>query len=109
VGVVEDVQLASDATHVNVYAVVWRRYANLVHSNSRFWKVTGAEIKGGVLTGLDVKLGSIRSMMVGGVTFATPDKDMGVSAREGDQFILHDTAKSDWLNWAPKMRLEAKD
>ncbi len=102
----EEVQLSTDSTQVDVHAVIWRRYSPLVHAGSQFWKVSGADVKGGVLTGLEVKVNSLQSLLTGGVAFATPETNAGDVARDSDQFVIHEEAKSEWTNWAPKIAID---
>jgi len=60
-------------------------------------------VKGGLLTGISMKMDSLRSLLSGGVAFATPEKDMGDQAKNGSEFVLHDEVRKDWLDWAPKI------
>ena len=105
VGTIEEVQLAPDATHVDVHAVIWRRYTPLVHQRTQFWRISGADVKGGVFSGIEVKLDSLQALLTGGIAFATPETDAGPVATEADQFIVHDQPKSEWLSWSPKIAI----
>src|SRR5579864_2610501 len=55
-------------------AVIERRYAALVRDHSRFWISGGFDLKGGLLTGVEMKLDSVRDLVSGEVSFATPDR-----------------------------------
>lgn len=105
VGMVEQLHMGSDATHVNVHLVIWPKYAPLIRQNSRFWNMSGADVKGGVFSGLEVKVGTLRSLLVGAIAFATPDTKMGEPARDGESFVLHPEPDKDWLKWSPKIDL----
>jgi len=105
VGTVEEVQLAPDSTHVNVHTVIWGRYAPLVHRRTQFWRISGADVKGGVFTGIEVKLDSLQALLTGGIAFATPETDAGPVATEADQFTVHDQPKSEWLSWSPSIAI----
>jgi paraquat-inducible protein B len=105
VGVIQDVELSSDSTGVNVYAVIRHRYAPLVKSNSQFWVISGIDVKGGLFSGVQMKMESLRTLISGGVGFATPEENMGEQAQNGSEFVLHDSAKKDWLEWAPKISI----
>jgi paraquat-inducible protein B len=109
VGVVQDVRLSSDGAGVDVRAIVRRGYAPLVKSNSQFWSVAGIDVKGGLLTGIQMKMESLRSLLSGGIAFATPEKDMGEQATNGSEFVLHDDVQKEWLNWAPKISITPED
>jgi paraquat-inducible protein B len=102
VGVIQNVGLAPDATHVDVHVLIWQRYSPLVRTNSQFWSVSGADVQGGVFTGVKVRVDSLRSFISGGIAFASPDR-LGDAAKDGTEFALYDEAKKDWLSWAPKI------
>jgi paraquat-inducible protein B len=107
VGTVEQIQLGKQANTVDMLVRVWRRYVVLIRTKSQFWPVKGAEIKGGLFTGVQLKLDSIRSILTGGIAFATPEKDPGNPVPNGAQFILDEQPKPDWLKWQPKFDLPA--
>jgi paraquat-inducible protein B len=109
VGAVESVKLGSNATQVDVHVVIHQRYRPLVRTNSEFWSVSGADLKGGIFTGISFKLESLRSLISGGVAFASPDKDAGPAANPGAEFDLHDEAKKDWLAWSPQIKLPTEN
>jgi len=52
-----------------------------------------------------VKIGSLSSIISGQIAFATPDKDAGPRAKDGSQFLLHDDADKEWLNWRPSIQV----
>ena len=106
VGGIDHAELGRDATHVNVQAIVWRRYARLVRTNSRFWSVSGANVKGGMLTGVEVKVNSLSSLISGGVAFASPDQEMGERANDGSTFTLNDEPHKEWLSWSPPILVD---
>ena len=85
--------------------MIWRRYAALLHPTSEFWTTPGADVKGGIFSGLELKLGNLKSLISGGITFATPDDELPVQAKDGAEFTLHDDPKDAWLKWSPKLPL----
>jgi paraquat-inducible protein B len=103
VGLVKDVQLGSEGNKVEAHFVIWHRYEALVKTHSRFWPLSGMDVKGGLFTGLDFRLESLRTLINGGISFATPDKDMGDAVKDGTQFTLDSEPKKDWLEWAPRI------
>src|SRR5205823_13741158 len=109
VGSVADVRLSADARLVDLPALIRRRYAPLVRANSRFWLVSGADVRGGLFSGVQVKLESIRSLISGGITFATPDDKMGPPATDGAEFPIFDEPAKEWLTWSPKIVLPPED
>jgi paraquat-inducible protein B len=109
VGVIEKIQLSADADGVDVYAFIQRRYCPLVRANSQFWVVSAVDFKGGLLTGVQMKVESLRSLLSGGIAFATPDKNMGEPAENGATFPLYDEPKKDWTDWTPKIPITPDD
>jgi paraquat-inducible protein B len=109
VGVIEDVQLSADAASVDVHALIHQRYSPLVKTNSQFWVVSAVDFKGGLFTGIQMKVESFHTLLSGGVAFATPEKNMGEQAQNTYEFVLHDEAKKDWLTWAPAIPIHPDD
>ena len=109
VGIVDAVRLAEDGTHVIVRVVVQSRYAPLVRKNSEFWTETPADIKGGIFTGVELKLGSIRQILSGGISFASPDNPLEAAVANEETFLLHDEPSKDWPAWNPKIPIEPGD
>jgi len=103
VGVVQEVELSNNATTMDIHVVIRRRYANLVRSSSVFWNVSGAQISGGLFRGVQVKVESLRSLLVGGIAFATPNDPRAAPARNGMVFPLGGGPKAEWLAWAPRI------
>ena len=109
VGVVQDVELTNDATTTDIHIVIRRRYASLVRTNSVFWNVSGAQISGGLFRGVQVKIDSLRSLLVGGVAFATPNDSRAKPASDGAVYWLGNGPKAEWLAWSPQIPLPPKD
>jgi paraquat-inducible protein B len=105
VGIIRDTRLSRDADGVDIEVFINRPYAPLVRMNSKFWIASGIDVKGGILTGMQMKLDSLRSLLQGGVTFATPDVTAD-PAQDGAQFPLYGEPEKDWLNWSPKIAIE---
>ncbi len=107
VGVVEQHRLAPDATHVLVSLKIFAPYDRLVHLDTRFWNSGGFNMKVGLL-GANLHTNSLESLVAGGVSFATPDRDrpeaMG-RAPEGTVFELQDEGDKAWLKWSPRIDL----
>ncbi|MBM4113040.1 MAG: MCE family protein, partial [Phycisphaerae bacterium] len=72
VGQVIDLALGSDSRGAIVTIRIEPRYAPLVRSTSRFWNASGFSLDLGI-TGLSTQVESLESVLVGGVSFATPD------------------------------------
>ena len=103
VGVVQNVDLAPNATSADVHILIFQRYAPLVREGSAFWNVSGLSLKGNILKGLEVDFESLRALVTGGVEFATPPNS--ARAKPGTVFFLHEQPKKEWLAWAPQIKL----
>ena len=103
VGVVQNVDLAPNATSADVHILIFQRYAPLVREGSAFWNVSGLSLKGNILKGLEVDFESLRALVTGGVEFATPPNS--ARAKPGTVFFLHEQPKKEWLGWAPQVKI----
>lgn len=106
VGAVQSAHLGPDAATVNIHVFIRRRYANLVRKGSKFWDVSGIDVKAGLFRGLEVNVESLRSLLAGGIAFATPDDPKDEAAKGGTVFPLHDKPKKEWLGWAPRIPIQ---
>jgi paraquat-inducible protein B len=106
VGEVREFELGPEADRVNARITIWRRYSALVRSNSHFWPLSGFDVKGGIFSGLELKLSSLKSLVSGGIAFATPEKNMGPPAAAGTDFALEPEAPKNWRDWAPKISIK---
>jgi paraquat-inducible protein B len=104
VGAVVSNELSSDGTRVRIRINVEKRYAALVRSNSVFWNASGVSAKLG-LTGIHIHAESLKSLLAGGIAFATPPKP-GQTVSEGSVFKLHAEAKDDWYKWETDLDAE---
>jgi paraquat-inducible protein B len=109
VGMINGIDLSADASGIDVHIFVRHRYSNLVQTDSKFWLVKGADIKGGILSGLKVELGSLQEIVSGGVEFATPENGEGAIAKEGSEFPLYDDYKKEWMDWSPRIPILPDD
>jgi paraquat-inducible protein B len=103
VGTVQKLDLAPNALSADVHVIIFPRFAALVREGSTFWDVSGLNIKGGVLKGMQVEFESLRSFITGGIEFATPPGTK--QAKAGTVFFLYGEPKPEWLAWAPRIRI----
>jgi paraquat-inducible protein B len=101
VGVVHKLDLSPNSLSADIHVVIFPRYAALVREGSSFWDVSGINIKGGLLKGIEVEFESLRSVITGGIEFATPPGT--ARAKSGTVFFLHDEPKKEWLAWVAKI------
>jgi len=106
VGAVQKIDLAPNALSADVHVVIYARFAPLVREGSAFWDVSGVNVKGGILKGLEVELESLRSFLSGGIEFASPPGTP--RAKPGTVFFLYGEPKKEWLGWAPKIPIAAE-
>lgn len=107
VGSVTGADLSPDATGVHTHVFISQRFARLVRIGSRFWSVSGVDVNVG-LKGVEVNVESLRSLVTGGISFATPDAN-SAPAKNGTIFVLHEKPQKDWLDWAPKIPIPPSD
>lgn len=107
VGKVSHFELGPTSDRVLIHLLIEPRYAPLVRSGSRFWNASGIGVDASLFKGLKVRTESLEALVEGGIAFATPDNPaMGGQALPGQTFALHDEVNEQWLNWAPKIRLD---
>lgn len=97
VGTVNGVRLSDDARAAEVELTVYRRYAPLVRTGSAFWNVSGLSVSGGLVKGVELQLESIRTLVTGGIEFASPESSP--RAKGGTVFFLHESPRKEWLAW----------
>ena len=102
---VRSVQLSADATAAEINVLIKPRYVKLVRSSSKFWNSSGADVKFGLFSGLEVNVESLKSLVGGGIVFATPNDPKARQARNGTAFFLYDQPEKDWLDWAPRISI----
>ncbi len=70
---------------------VLEKYAHLVRDNSVFWDTGGISLRANP-GGVNLQVGSLKSILAGGVTFATPEpekKGPAPAARDEQAFTMH--------------------
>lgn len=108
VGSVQESQLVTNSSAVQIRVSIKRRYAPLVRVNSEFWNVSGVDVRLGLFRGAEINVESLRSLLVGGLAFATPNDANSPPAEDGTVFPLNEEAKKEWLQWAPQIPLESE-
>ena len=104
VGQVLGSRLGPESQTVQVTAHVDENYAPLVRKNSVFWNAGGINMDLSLL-GVDVRAQSLKALISGGVSFATPD-ELGPPAPPDIAFRLYEKPQEQWLSWAPAIKLE---
>ena len=79
------------ARNVTIHAFVRAPFDRYVHDNSRFWNASGATVQLGA-SGLQLKVESLRAVIMGGVAFETPDDSKASVESDSDHaFTLYET------------------
>jgi paraquat-inducible protein B len=108
VGMVSSTGLSRDGSSAQVHVLIEPRYARLVRVGSRFWSASGVDVSLSLFKGVEINVDSLRSLVAGGVVFATPDGE-SAAAKDGSTFVLHDKPEKEWLGWTPKISAPAGD
>jgi len=56
-----------------------------------------------LIRGVEINIESLRSLVTGGIAFATPDDPKSLPAKDGTIFLLHTKPQKEWLEWMPKI------
>nr|WP_314738974.1 MlaD family protein [uncultured Haemophilus sp.] len=91
VGQVADYRFSSDRKKVEIDLLINKKDVALVKKNSRFWNISGVNIKAG-MSGVDVAMDSLAAVVIGGVAFDSPDNDE--PAEQGQSYNLYPDFKS---------------
>ncbi|VVS91662.1 PqiB family protein [Desulfoluna spongiiphila] len=103
VGHVTGSELSENRDKVYVYINIYKQFADLVSSDTRFWNVSGIRIQGGLMTKMKISSESFEALVAGGIAFATPETEaQGKQVKTDHHFVLHkemDEAWREWLAW----------
>lgn len=105
VGEVLGYQLGNDAREVTLRLRIHPEYAPLLRVNSKFWNAGGLNFSFGLFHGAELSAESARTLVSGGVEFATPT-EFAQPATNGYAFRLYDKAEDAWKNWEPNIPLK---
>ncbi len=110
VGSVTGYQLSPSFQKVQIFVSIKHRFRPLIRINTRFWNVSGIEIRGGFFSGVAMNMNSLESLVKGGIAFATPDTvNLARAAEPGQHFILHKKPEREWLDWQPDVKILEKE
>jgi paraquat-inducible protein B len=82
------------ANYVTIHAFVRKPFDRYVHDNSRFWNASGVNIRLGG-NGVQVQLESLKTVILGGIAFDTPQADeqrssnAALQSKDGHEFPLY--------------------
>jgi paraquat-inducible protein B len=103
VGSVTHSELSEQSDKVLITLNIEPKYQHLVRDNSQFWAVSGFNVDIG-LTGATLKAESLKTILAGGIAFATPSSTNGSTvAAPFSRFNLAQEVNADWLDWDTKV------
>ncbi len=100
VGEVLYYQLGADGREVVIHACVWEEYAPLVRMESKFWNAGELSLHAGLFRGIDISADSPKTLISGGIEFATPP-DAQSPATNGTSFVINEAPEDKWKTWSP--------
>ncbi|MBX9755744.1 MAG: MlaD family protein [Pseudomonadaceae bacterium] len=74
VGSVTSISLARDRQKMQIGLLIEPQFAALINRSSYFWNASGISVNGS-LSGIEIKSGSLQSLIEGGIAFETAEKD----------------------------------
>ncbi|MDX1604670.1 MAG: MlaD family protein, partial [Candidatus Competibacterales bacterium] len=104
IGTVVTVELARDASAVEVRAYIEPRFAGLIREQVRFWRSGRVRLDIG-LDGFTLTVDNLPTLLLGGVELAIPPRP-GAAVADGHRFTLHAGARDEWRDWSPGLNLE---
>ena len=105
VGIVDSVDLSTDATEVIVQITVEEPYYRLIRKGTKFWDSGGVDMQVNLL-GAKIRTGSLESIISGSIEFATPPEAAEAAiAQSGSHFLLHEKADEKWGEWKTVIEL----
>jgi paraquat-inducible protein B len=81
------------AESVLIHAFIRAPFDQYVHTESRFWNASGVSLDMGA-SGIQLRVESLRALLLGGISFDTPDEAKSIAAAAKDSvFPLYDNAE----------------
>ncbi len=98
VGKITGFSLDQNGKWILINTFIAQKYVHLLSPESLFYNISNVSVKGD-LSGIEIKTGSLRSMLAGGIAFITPDPENPESVKisRDQQYILYDS-REDALN-----------
>ena len=103
VGAVSYFALNDDARMVSIHLLIETNFAPLIRTDTKFWNAGGINVRLKLL-GINVSAENMKSLIIGGIAFATPD-DPGPPAPASTVFPLYAKPDNSWLDWSPAIAI----
>ncbi|MEA2116409.1 MAG: MlaD family protein [Thermodesulfobacteriota bacterium] len=71
VGEITDIRFTEDGKGIQTEILIYDLYTHLVREDAVFWDVSGVQVDGS-LSSFNINLGSLQSMLAGGIAFSNP-------------------------------------
>lgn len=94
--------LSPNSKTVKIHVLIKPNFTSLVRHNSVWWNAGGVDINWHLLSGLNMSAENLKSVITGGIAFATPNEP-ATPAVAGTTFELYDRPNTKWFEWAPDM------
>ncbi|HZL13159.1 MAG TPA: MlaD family protein [Verrucomicrobiae bacterium] len=104
VGEVQYLELGRDSTTVSIHVFLKPNFAPLVRTNTVWWNAGGINIDWHLLLRFTMTAENLRSIVTGGIAFATPNEP-GPPAPPETIYVLHEKPEEEWLAWSPRMNI----
>lgn len=100
VGEIISINFKKDSADLNVGVVIYKQFANLISADSYFWNASGLRVTASFKEGIEMQLGSVRTLIEGGICFATPPNARPLEADKGkfQLFANQDDAEDSMLS-----------
>lgn len=99
IGSITSVELSKNAQKIIAQMNIDKKYTRLIRSNTIFWRKLAVEANLGLFNS-ELKLGSLDSLLNGGIECFTPT-EIGERAKARTAFILREKAPKEVVSWHP--------
>ncbi len=93
VGVITGYTLLKKGNRFIINAFVFKKFTYLLKTTSKFYNISGIDIKGGI-SGIHIKTGSLKTIIAGGIAFFNPVQKKQIQAEKNHCFTLYDNYQS---------------
>lgn len=103
IGKIHKKELSSDGSKVIMHCKIENKYANLVRKNSKFYDISGFNVKFSIFSGSKVESNTFTSILKGGLVLVTP-KEYTQKASSNDEFDLIEELPDGWDKITPNIK-----
>lgn len=103
IGKIHKKELSSDGSKVILHCQIDNRYTSLVRKNSKFYDISGFNVKFSIFSGSKVESNTFTSILKGGLVLVTPE-DYTQKASSKDEFNLIEELPDGWDKITPNIK-----